>query len=103
MNFDHVIPSAPEVRQILPRPDGSEVQIVARQFFNLGCPADVDVFVLRRETPDADWRVLSKLPHPDWRTMSVDEYVKRGRSEMLQHVTHGEIFKAAAAARAAAM
>jgi len=47
----------------------------------------VDVYVLRRDTPERPWVLCSDRPHPDWRSMSVDEYIKRGRSEMLQTVS----------------
>jgi len=80
---------------LIPRPDGAEVKIVAQASFGLDMKFSADVFVLRRESVNDDWRVLSDRPHPDWRTMSVDEYIKRGRSEMLQNVNHGQILKAA--------
>jgi len=60
----------------------------------------VGVYVHRRESPLHDWKLMSDRPHPDWRKMSVDEYVKHGRSEMLQAVTHGEILKVTNALRA---
>ncbi len=100
ISFDQVIVSGAKAYQVLTRPDGSEVKIVAQQVIDLGRPAGVDVYALHREAPDQPWRVLSNLPHPDWRVMSVDEYTRRGRSELLQHVSHGELLKVAAAARA---
>ena len=84
---------------LIEKPNGAEVKIVAQACFGVGMRFSADVFVLRRESVKDDWRVLSDLPHPDWRTMSVDEYVKHGRSEKLQNVTHGQIFKAAQALR----
>lgn len=87
------------VENLIQRPDGSEVKIVAQASFGLDQKFSADVFVLGRESTKHDWRVLSDRPHPDWRAMSVDEYVKRGRSEVLQNVTHGQIFKAAQALR----
>ncbi|WP_087866020.1 hypothetical protein [Comamonas thiooxydans] len=82
-----------KVSQIIQRTDGSQVKIVAEVMFGLGLTRSVDVFLLKRPNADAKWASVSKLPHPDWRSMSVDEYKRRGRSEMLQLVTHGEIFK----------
>lgn len=82
---------AGKVTRILPRADGSEVKIVATDMSNPGGKRSVDVTVFRRATPEQPWEYCSDRPHPDWRTMSVDEYVKRGRSPMLQAVTHGEI------------
>lgn len=84
---------------LIPRPNGAEVMIVAQASFRADMKFAADVFVLRRENVNDNWRVLSDTPHPDWRTMSVDEYVKHGRSEKLQNVTHGQIFKAAQALR----
>ena len=92
------IPEAEElitkITQIIPRADGSEVRIVVTNFAALGGPPSNDVYVHRRESPEHEWVLCNDRPHPDWRTMSVDEYIKRGRSEMLQAVSHGEILKA---------
>ena len=83
--------------QRIRRPDGSEVKIIARDFALLGGAPSVGVHVLRRASSDDDWTLCSDRPHPDWRKMSVDEYIKHGRSEMFRMVTHGEIFKVASA------
>lgn len=84
---------------LIEKPGGAEVKIVAQACFGAGLKFSADVFVLRRESVKHDWRVLSDQPHPDWRTMSVDEYVRHGRSEKLQNVTHGQILKAAQSLR----
>lgn len=94
MQTDQVIT---KITQVIPRKDGSEVKIVAQDFALPGHPKSVDVYVLRRQSPQHEWTLCSNRPHPDWRTMSVDEYVKHGRSEMLQAVSHGEILKVASA------
>lgn len=83
--------------RVYSRDDGSEVKIVAQAFFGPGLHRSVDVYVLRRESSGHNWKLCGKEPHPDWRTMSVDEYVKHGRSEMLQAASHGEILAAASA------
>jgi hypothetical protein len=83
------------VENLIQREDGSEVKIVAQACFDLNQKCTADVFVLGRASAKDDWRVLSDRPHPDWRTMSVDEYVKRGRSEVLQAVSPGQLLKAA--------
>lgn len=82
-----------KVTQVLQRPDGSEAKIVATAMFGTGLHRSVDVYVLRRESPEHDWSLCDNRPHPDYLTMSVDEYIKRGRSEMLRTVTTGEILK----------
>jgi hypothetical protein len=81
--------------QTIKRDDGSEVRITAEEFFGLGLHRSVGVYVHRRASPDAPWTLCNDRPHPDWRKMSVDEYVKRGRSEMLRTVSHGEILRVA--------
>ncbi|MEX3983908.1 hypothetical protein AB4Y45_33525 [Paraburkholderia sp. EG287A] len=83
--------------RVYSRKDGSDVKIVAEAFFGAGLHCSVGVYVLRRESAEHDWKLCSKEPHPDWRAMSVDEYVKRGRSEMLQAASHGEILAVASA------
>jgi hypothetical protein len=77
--------------RILSREDGSQVRITAQKFFGLGLTCSMDVYVHRRDTPDHPWVLCNDRPHKDWRQMSVDQYVREGRSEMLQAVTHGEI------------
>ena len=81
------------VEQLIDRQDGSQVKIVAQEFGGQGLHYSVGVHVLRRENPQADWKLCSDAPHPKWREMSVDEYVKNGRSEKLKTVSHGEILK----------
>jgi hypothetical protein len=86
-----------KLTQILQRDDGSEVRITARRCYGLGLTPSIDVYVHRRESQSHPWALMSDRPHPDWRSMSVDEYVKRGRSEMLRTVSHGEILKVTSA------
>lgn len=82
------------IQKILQREDGSEAKIVVTECFGVGLVRSVDVYVLRRSSPDQAWSLCSDQPHPDWRTMSVDEYIRHGRSEMLQTVKTDEILKA---------
>lgn len=86
-----------KMTQIFKRQDGSEARIVAQACFGLGLHQSIDVYVHRRESPNHDWKLCSNRPHPNWRKMSVDEYVKNGRSEMLQTVSPGEILKVSSA------
>lgn len=81
------------ISQILTRKDGSEVKIVAQAAFGSGLTRSIDVYVLRRENPESNWNLCNNRPQPGWREMSVDEYIKCGRSEMLQVVTPGEILR----------
>jgi hypothetical protein len=83
--------------KILKRTDGSEVRIVAQAYFGAGLHRSVGVDVFRRQSPGHNWEYCREEPHPDWRTMSVDEYVRRGRSEKLQAASHAEILSVASA------
>lgn len=84
-----------KITRVIPRGDGSEVKLVAQAYFGTGLHRSVGVDVFRRASPAHHWHLCSDRPHPDWRTMSVDDYVARGRSERLQAVTHGEILAVA--------
>ena len=84
-----------EISQVLKREDGSEVKIVAKSCFNAGLAHSKDVYVLRRETSAHDWKLCSDIPQPGWREMSVEDYIKHGRSEQRQAVSPGEILKVA--------
>lgn len=80
-----------KITKIISRSDGSEVKIVAETLFGAGLQESVGVDVFRRESPEHSWVYCSDQPHPDWQAMSVEEYVKHGRSEMLQTVSPGEM------------
>jgi hypothetical protein len=86
-----------KVVQIIPRDDGSEVRITAEKWYGLGLTCSIKVFAHRRESRQHSWTLASDTPHPEWRKMSVDDYIKRGRSEMLQTVSHAEILKVTSA------
>lgn len=89
----HIENPITKITQILNRPNGSQARIVAQVFFGAGLHRSIGVYVHRRENPDAEWKLCSDRPHPDWREMSVEDYKVRGRSEMLRTVTTGEILK----------
>jgi len=80
-----------KLERLLPQADGTEVKLVGQTMYGSGLTLSVDVFALHRESANQPWRKLNDLPHPDWRSMSVDEYQKRGRSEMLKRIGHGPI------------
>ena len=82
-----------KIEQLIQRADGKEVKIVAESFYGLGLHRSVGVFVLHRDTPDQPWQLASDRPQPDWRTMSVSDYVKHGRPPKFQLASHGEILK----------
>lgn len=84
------------IERFITAPDGSEVKIVAQECFGTGLHRSVDVYALKRVNAEAPWQLLNDRPAPGWRTMSVEEYKTRGRSELLQVVGHGQIFKTVA-------
>lgn len=83
--------------KIIPREDGSEVRIVAQAFFGTGLHCSVGVDVFRRQSSSGNWQLCSDRPHPNWREMSVEEYVRHGRSERLRAATPGETLAVASA------
>ncbi|MDF8363366.1 MULTISPECIES: hypothetical protein [Achromobacter] len=81
-----------KVTRILQRADGSEVRITAEPYAERNLEVSTHVYVHFRSNPSEPWQLASDRPHPDWRTMPRDDYIKYGRSKMLQLVSHGEIF-----------
>lgn len=83
-----------KVTQILQRDDGSEAKIIVESSYgpNLELqPPHTEVY--RRDDSRQPWRVCSTRPHPDYLAMPVDQYIKEGRSEMLQVVSTVELLK----------
>lgn len=72
------------------RADGSEVKIVASVMHGAGLHQSIGTYVLCRADAAQPWRVANDRPHPDWRTMSVAEYVQHGRPETLRLTSFGE-------------
>ena len=83
----------PKVVHILQREDGSQVRITGQPCYDLGLKLNVGVYVHYRNSPEGEWLLASDEKHPDWRTMSVAEYIERGRSQVDQLTSHGEIFR----------
>lgn len=81
-------------QEILNRPDGSQVRLLAQDYSLPGQLPAIGVDVFRRANPHLNWQLCSNTPDPDWRFMSVQEYVERGRSEALRFVSPGEIAQA---------
>lgn len=82
-----------KVTQIIPRQDGSEVRIVVEAMYGAGLHQSIDVRVHRRNKTDENWIYCNNQPHPDFKSMSRENYLKNGRSEMLNTVTPAEILK----------
>lgn len=84
-----------KVTQLKDRNDGSQVKLVATAYFGAGLHRSIGVDVFKRANSESNWTLCSDAPHPDWKNMSRDEYIKHGRSEKFQTVSHGEIFSVA--------
>ena len=82
------------------RDDGSQVRIVAQRGYGSRLTASLDVYVLRRDSSESNWSLCGKIL-TRVEKMSVDEYQKFGRSEMLRYATPGEILRVASAIRPA--
>lgn len=85
MNIDAIS----KVTKIFQRDDGSEVKVVVTGQFG----ANIDMYAHRRESHAHEWVLLSDTPHPRWKSMSRDDYMAFGRSELFRHVTIGERLK----------
>ena len=84
-----------KVTKIIPRDDGSEIRIVVEQMTGHGLNKSIGFYVHHRETPCHPWVYLNDRMHPDWRGMSVDDYDKHGRCEVLQAGHRGEVLNLA--------
>jgi len=82
-----------KVTRTFNRANGSQTKVVAQTMFGSGLTQSIDVYALHRESEKLQWALLDNKPHPNWKSMSREEYIKNGRSELLQHLTHGEILK----------
>lgn len=81
-----------KAQQTITRPDGTEIKIVAQAMFGAGLHRSIDVMVFTRKDGE-QWHLCNNRPHPEWRTMSVQDYIDHGRSEVLQTVKPIEILK----------
>lgn len=82
-----------KVTRVFDREDGSQARIIAEQFTGLGLNHSVNVMVHFRSSGTSIWKLCNDRPHSNWKEMSVEEYCRSGRSEMLQTVTPAEILK----------
>src|SRR3546814_12161032 len=71
-----------KIEQTLRREDGSEVKIVATEFFGAGLHRSVGVYVLARANANENWRLANSGALPDWADMSIQDREKIDRSEI---------------------
>ena len=75
------------------REDGSEVKIRVAKSVNVIGNDSFWVDVYHKSDTGGDWRLCGDRPHINWRSMSVDDYLKKGRPECFNYVSHGEVLK----------
>lgn len=83
------------IERVFVRENGSQAKIVAQAMFGAGLHCSIDVTVFRRDSENEAWRLCSKNPMPGWKQMPREQYLREGRPEHLQVVSHGEILKVA--------
>jgi hypothetical protein len=79
---------------LIKREDGSQIKIVCSLFTNINQTHSIDTFVLFRENAEDNWNVLSNIPAEGFKAMPREEYIRRGRSPLIQKVRVGELLKA---------
>lgn len=82
-----------KITRFFPRADGSVVRIVAENYGLPGTTPIVGYYVHRRQSPEHNWVLCNDRPDPRWREMPVEEYVRHGRAEVFQVLSHGEILQ----------
>lgn len=76
------------------RNDGSEVCITAECHANvLTGKVELDYFVRARPNNQSDWMFCNNIPASGFKTMSLSDYMTRGRSKLFQVITGGELLK----------
>lgn len=77
---------------LINRPDGSQIKIVAELFEGCGMHLTIGNYVLHRASPDDQWSLAGDRPRKkQWD--GVQDYIESGRPEMLCLATPGEILK----------
>lgn len=79
-----------KLEKFLTAPTGQEVRMLAQAYVGRGLDIGIGLDVFVKDTPDSAWRLCRNSPHPDWRSMSVDDYIAWGRPEWLKYVSHGQ-------------
>ena len=78
-----------KLEKFLTAPTGQEVRMLAQAYVGRGLDIGIGLDVFVKDTPDSEWRLCRNSPHPDWRSMSVDDYITQGRPEWLRYISHG--------------
>ncbi len=80
-----------KIERLISRDDGSQIKIVAELWCNLFGKDAIHAYTLRRDSADLSWSCCGTNPANNWREMSVDEYVRSGRSELLRYASPAEL------------
>lgn len=75
------------------RPNGSQTRVVAELSSGPNGEAYFFNYAFYRRSEKASWQACHGSRDPRWKSMPRPDYVKFGRSEMLQVATPGEILK----------
>lgn len=71
--------------RLLSTPDGTQIRLTATLVPRLDMSQmDVDIYAHFRQNAEQPWELANDRPHPNWRDMSVQDYIDRGRSQLLQ-------------------
>lgn len=82
---------ATKVTEFFHKPNGEVIRVVAEKFYGLGLTESVGVVVHRKKNEEANWELLGDRPASNYRSMSVSEYVEKGRPEMFYHLSPVQI------------
>jgi hypothetical protein len=83
-----------KITNIITRKNGNQVRIVSELFDPILNPT-VSTIAFHRDNSNDNWKLCSKEYHPDVKTMSRSDYMKFGRSELMEKVTFAELAKTA--------
>ncbi|MBE8596820.1 hypothetical protein [Xenorhabdus sp. BG5] len=70
------------------------VRIIATMYYGSGLSESINVDVFKKDFDDSKFVLCGNDPHPEWRQMSVNEYIQHGRPEKFKYVTYAEIIRA---------
>jgi hypothetical protein len=80
-----------KISKIIKRKDNSEIKINLQKYYGSGLHLSIGVDVFYRKDNKSSFVLLNDRPHQDWKKMTVDEYLKNGKSEVLKLVKPIEI------------
>ncbi len=82
-----------KLTRIFTNEDGSQVKLICEAHYELDFQVSIDTYAFKRASELCEWSLCSDRPHPNWREMPLDDYLRYGRSELLRTVPPAQIFK----------